>query len=107
MVPILAGRTIPMKGVLTAGAKAALTIGSLFLTIPPLTRSGGQRRSVDRRPGPSGMRNARRGTRAEGHMSWRKWFVRGLVFSIMGGMGCAALLYQRWTDPAAVRQHVI
>src|SRR5262245_15824532 len=37
----------------------------------------------------------------------RKWMVRGLVFSIVGAIACAAWVYQRWTNPTAVRQHVI
>ncbi len=40
-------------------------------------------------------------------MSWRKWLVRLLVFSVLGGCAFAALLYQRWTDPAAVREQVV
>ncbi len=37
----------------------------------------------------------------------RKWIVRGLVFSIVGGCAVAAWLYQRWTNPSAVRQQVL
>src|SRR5262249_21163989 len=40
-------------------------------------------------------------------MAWRKWIVRGLVFSILGGLGCAVALYLRWTNPAPVRQPVM
>ena len=40
-------------------------------------------------------------------MSWRKWIVRGLVFSIVCLCGLGAWLYQNWTNPAAVRQQVI
>jgi hypothetical protein len=40
-------------------------------------------------------------------MSWRKWLVRLLVFSVFAGGACAVALYQRWTDPAVVRQQVI
>jgi hypothetical protein len=40
-------------------------------------------------------------------MAWRKWFVRGLVFSIVAGVAGAAYLYQHWTNPVAVRQQVI
>jgi hypothetical protein len=40
-------------------------------------------------------------------MSWRKWLVRLLVFSVLGGCAFAALLYQRWTDPSAVREQVV
>src|SRR5947209_13013390 len=40
-------------------------------------------------------------------MSFRKWLVRILVFGVVAcGVG-AGLLYQRFTDPAAVRQQVI
>src|SRR5262245_22624497 len=40
-------------------------------------------------------------------MTWRKWIVRGLVFSVLAGLGCAVAIYLRWTNPAAVRQQVI
>ena len=40
-------------------------------------------------------------------MSWRKWFVRGLVFTIAGACAMGYLLYQRWTNPAAVREQVL
>ena len=40
-------------------------------------------------------------------MSWRKWIVRGLVFTIAGVCASAAYLYRYWTNPAAVREHVI
>ncbi len=40
-------------------------------------------------------------------MAWRKWIVRGIVYGILGACGLAALLYQRWTNPAAVREQVI
>lgn len=40
-------------------------------------------------------------------MSGRKWFVRGLVFTIVGGILCAAYLYRLWTNPTAVRQQVL
>jgi len=39
-------------------------------------------------------------------MSWRKWMVRGLVFSIVGACACAGYVYRYWTNPAAVRRHV-
>ena len=42
-----------------------------------------------------------------GGMSRRKWFVRTLVFSIVGVCACAVLLYQRFTNPAAVREQVL
>ena len=37
-------------------------------------------------------------------MAWRKWFVRLLVFTIVGGCACAVFVYQRFTNPAAVRE---
>ena len=37
----------------------------------------------------------------------RKWIVRGLVFLCLGGMALAGVLYQFWTNPAAVRTKVI
>jgi hypothetical protein len=40
-------------------------------------------------------------------MSWRKWLVRALVFSVLGTVTAAAILYQRWTNPAAVRREAI
>jgi hypothetical protein len=40
-------------------------------------------------------------------MSCRKWLVRGLVFSALGGMGLTALLYEAWTCPAAMRGQVL
>jgi hypothetical protein len=40
-------------------------------------------------------------------MAGRKWLVRGLVFSVLSGLGLAGYLYQRWTNPTAVRQQVI
>src|ERR1051325_3509815 len=40
-------------------------------------------------------------------MRLRKWLVRGLVFGVLFGMALAVLIYQRWTDPAAVRQQVV
>src|SRR2546423_956388 len=40
-------------------------------------------------------------------MTWRKWVVRGLVFSALGGLGLLALLYQAWTNPEAVRRLVL
>jgi hypothetical protein len=40
-------------------------------------------------------------------MSWRKWLVRGLVFTVVAGGAGAAFLYSRWTDPAVVRQQVV
>ena len=40
-------------------------------------------------------------------MSCRKWLVRGLVFSALGGMGLTALLYEAWTCPSAMRGQVL
>jgi hypothetical protein len=40
-------------------------------------------------------------------MSCRKWLVRGLVFTVAGGLVCAGWAYQRWTSPTVVRQQVI
>ena len=40
-------------------------------------------------------------------MIWRKWIVRGVVYGILGVVATAALLYQRWTNPGAVREQVI
>jgi hypothetical protein len=37
----------------------------------------------------------------------RKWLVRGLVFSVLGGLLAAGFLYQRWTNPEAVRRQVV
>jgi hypothetical protein len=39
-------------------------------------------------------------------MAWRKWFVRSLVFSVVGLAILAALVYEAWTNPAAVRRQV-
>jgi hypothetical protein len=40
-------------------------------------------------------------------MAWRKWLVRSLVFSVLGVTVLAALLYEAWTNPAAVRRQVL
>jgi hypothetical protein len=40
-------------------------------------------------------------------MAWRKWLVRGLVFSVLGVTVLAALLYEAWTNPRAVRAAVL
>jgi len=40
-------------------------------------------------------------------MAWRKWLVRSLVFSILGGTLVGALLYEAWTNPTAVRAQVV
>jgi len=40
-------------------------------------------------------------------MGWRKWIVRGVVYGITGACVLAALLYQRWTNPSAVREQII
>lgn len=37
-------------------------------------------------------------------MAWRKWLVRSLVFSVLGLAIVAALVYESWTNPAAVRR---
>ena len=37
----------------------------------------------------------------------RKWFVRSVVFGIVGVCIAALVLYYRWTNPAAVRQEVL
>jgi hypothetical protein len=39
--------------------------------------------------------------------AWRKWLVRGFVFTVAATLVGAGLLYQRWTNPAATRQQVI
>src|SRR5579883_166424 len=40
-------------------------------------------------------------------MTWRKWLVRSLVFSVLGLAILVALLYEAWTNPAAVRRQVL
>jgi hypothetical protein len=40
-------------------------------------------------------------------MTWRKCLVRGLVFSVLGGIVAAAIVYQAWTNPAATRRQVL
>src|SRR5258708_6835160 len=40
-------------------------------------------------------------------MTWRKWLVPGLVFSLLGLSAPPAALYQAWTNPAAVRAQVL
>src|SRR4051812_4957373 len=40
-------------------------------------------------------------------MTWRKWLVRGLVFSVLGSILFAGLLYQAWTNPAATRRQLL
>ncbi|MGH7225315.1 MAG: hypothetical protein ACRELF_18995, partial [Gemmataceae bacterium] len=40
-------------------------------------------------------------------MAWRKWLVRSLVFSVVGLAILAALLYEAWTNPSAVRRQVL
>jgi hypothetical protein len=47
------------------------------------------------RPGPTALR------------VWRKWLVRGVVCAILAAAAAAAVLYQRWTSPAATRRQVI
>ncbi len=40
-------------------------------------------------------------------MSWRKCLVRGLVFTVLGGLGAAFWTYQYWTNPESIRLQVI
>lgn len=40
-------------------------------------------------------------------MSWRKCLVRGLVFSVLAGLAAVGWLYQRITQPGAVKEQVI
>jgi hypothetical protein len=40
-------------------------------------------------------------------MTWRKWLVRGLVFTCAGALIASALLYQSLTHPAVVRRQVV
>src|SRR5438128_6981686 len=40
-------------------------------------------------------------------MSLRKWVVRGLVALVLAGCLGAGVVYQQWTNPAAVRQQVV
>jgi hypothetical protein len=40
-------------------------------------------------------------------MTWRKWLVRGVVFTILGAMVSGVVAYRRWTDPEVVRAQVI
>src|SRR5262249_12923034 len=40
-------------------------------------------------------------------MFLRKWAVRILVFGVAAACLAIALVYQRWTDPAAVRQQIV
>src|SRR6266851_436591 len=40
-------------------------------------------------------------------MSWRKWLVRALVFSIVAGTAAAAFVYYRWTNSANVKVEVL
>jgi hypothetical protein len=40
-------------------------------------------------------------------MAWRKWVVRGLVFTIAAALGAGGIVYQHWTDPAEVRRKVL
>lgn len=40
-------------------------------------------------------------------MAWRKWLVRTLVFSVVAGLGAAGYLYQRFTNPAAIREQLV
>jgi len=40
-------------------------------------------------------------------MAWRKWIVRGIVYGIIIVAATGAFLYQRYTNPSAVRDQVI
>lgn len=40
-------------------------------------------------------------------MAWRKWIVRAVVYGIVGAFAVGALVYQRWTNPIAVRGLVL
>jgi hypothetical protein len=40
-------------------------------------------------------------------MIWRKWFVRGLVFTVAGSAAVVGIAYQAWTNPAATRRLVL
>jgi hypothetical protein len=40
-------------------------------------------------------------------MAWRKWVVRGLVFTVAATLGAGGVAYQHWTDPAEVRRQVL
>jgi hypothetical protein len=40
-------------------------------------------------------------------MTWRKWLVRGFVFTLAGGVVVAGLLWEAWTNPAATRRMVL
>jgi hypothetical protein len=40
-------------------------------------------------------------------MTWRKWMVRGLVFTVLGLMAAGVFVYQAWTNPEAVRRIVL
>jgi hypothetical protein len=40
-------------------------------------------------------------------MPWRKWLVRGFVYSVLSGGLLAFLLYHFWTSPATVRRQVL
>jgi hypothetical protein len=40
-------------------------------------------------------------------MTWRKWLVRGLVFSVAGAGALVAVLYEAWTNPSATRRQVL
>jgi hypothetical protein len=40
-------------------------------------------------------------------MTWRKWLVRSLVFAVLGLGVLAAIVYEAWTNPSAIRRHVL
>jgi hypothetical protein len=41
------------------------------------------------------------------NMAWRRWFVRGVVFSIAGAVVTACVIFSRITDSEAIRKQVI
>src|SRR5439155_19933112 len=57
--------------------------------------------------GAAAGRGQEAGSRSGGPMAWRKWVVRGLVFAVAGSLAAGVLLYQRFTNPSAVRKQVI
>src|SRR5665213_1023520 len=40
-------------------------------------------------------------------MAWRKWLVRSMVFTVLGLSVLAAVVYQAWTNPSAIRAQVL
>jgi AsmA-like C-terminal region len=76
------------------GHELSLSFRPFFRTIPPLSTAGGRFKLIP-------LWNM--GT----CMSWRKWVVRSLVFSIVLGIAGAAFLYYRWTNSANVKREVL